>query len=79
MKWQQKHDILDLQFNVRPDKYKSTKCIDHLFGRAHKRKTRATTDRFTQLELKLHRQKSASMVEVEIENELGISSHIDTI
>ena len=26
------------------DKYKSTKCIGHLFGRGRKTKTRATTD-----------------------------------
>ena len=61
------------------DKYKSTKCIGHLFGRGHKRKTRATTDRLIQRKLKLVRRKSASMVKIEIENKLGISLHVDTI
>ena len=37
------------------DKYKSTKCIDHLFGLGAKRKTRATTDRLIQHKLKLDR------------------------
>ena len=61
------------------DKYKSTKCISHLFGRAHIWKTRATTDRLIQRKLKLVRRKSASMVKAEIENELGISLHVETI
>ena len=61
------------------DKYKSTKCIGNLFGRGRKRKTRATTDRLIQRKLKLIRRKSASMVKIEIENELGISLHIDTL
>ena len=51
------------------DKYKSTKCIGHLFGRTYKRKTRVTTDR----------RKSASTVKVKIQNELRISLHVDTI
>ena len=57
------------------DKYKSTKCIDHLFGLVRKRKT----DRLIQRKLKFHRRKSPSMVKVEIENERGISSCVDTI
>ena len=61
------------------DKYKSTKCIGHLFGRGRKRKTRTTTDRLIQRKLKLVPRKSASMVKIEIENELGISLHFDTI
>ena len=61
------------------DKYRSTKCIAHLFGRGRKRKTRATTDRLIQHKLKLVRRKSVSMVKTEIENELEISLHIDTI
>ena len=59
------------------DKYKSTKYIGNLFGRARKRKTRVTTDRLIQRKLKLVRRKSASMVKIEIENELGISLHVD--
>ena len=61
------------------DKHKSTKCIGHLFGCARKRKIRTTTDRLIQRKLKLVRRKSASMVKIEIENELGISLHFDTI
>ena len=62
------------------DKYKSTKCIGHLFERGRsKRKPRATTDRLIQCRLNLNRQKSASTVKVEIENERGISLYVDTI
>ena len=61
------------------DKYKSTKCIGHLFRRACKRKARTTTDRLIQRKLKLVRLKSASMGKIEIENELGISLHVDAI
>jgi transposase len=61
------------------NKYKSTKCIGNLFGHGRKRKTRVTTDRLIQRKLKLDRRKSASMVKIEIENELGISLHVDTI
>ena len=57
------------------DKYKSTECIGHLFGRGRKRKT----NRLIQRKLKLVRRKSASMVKIEIENERGISLHVDTI
>ena len=45
------------------DKYKSTKCIDHLFGHAGRRKT----NRLIQRKLKLDRRKSASTVKAEIE------------
>ena len=63
------------------DKYKSTKCISQLFGCVRKRKTRATIDQLIQRKLKLVRRKLASMVKIEIENELGIgiSLHVDTI
>ena len=61
------------------DKYKSTKCIDNLFGCDRKRKTRATKDRLIQRKLKLYRQKSASTVKIGTENELGILLHVDTI
>ena len=62
------------------DKYKSTKCIGHLFGRARsKRKTGVTTDRLIQRKLELNQQNSVSTVKVEFENERGISSHVDTI
>ena len=61
------------------DKYKPAKYIGNLFGRGRKRKTRATTDRLIQRQIKPVRQKSASMVKIEGENELGISLHVDTI
>ena len=61
------------------EKQKSTKCIGNLFGRARRRKTTATTDRLIQRKVKLDRRKSASVATVEIENELGISLHVDTI
>ena len=44
--------------------------------RARRRKT---TDRLIQCKVKLNRRKSASTVKVEIENELGISLHVNTI
>ena len=44
-----------------------------------KENNRATTNRLIQRKLKLVRRKSASMVKIEIENELGISLHVDTI
>ena len=61
------------------EKYKSTKCRGNLFGRGRRRETTATTDRLIQRKVKLDRRKSASAVKVEIENELGISLHDDTI
>ena len=61
------------------DKYKSTKCIGHLVGRARKMKTRATTDRLIQRKFKLDQRKSISIVKVKIEDERGISLYIDTI
>ena len=61
------------------DKYKSTKCIGHLFGCDRIKKTRATTDPLIQRKIKLDRRKSAYTVKVEIENERGISLHVDTI
>ena len=50
-----------------------------LFGCARRRKTIATTDRLIQRKVNLDRRKSASAVKVEIENELGISLHVDTV
>ena len=44
-----------------------------------KEKTKSITDRLVQHKLKFDRRKSASIVKVEIENELGISLHVDTI
>ena len=64
---------LTVQYMI--DNYKSTKYIGHLFGRGRKRKT----NRLIQRKLKLCRRKSASMVKIEIENELEISLHVNTI
>ena len=61
------------------DEYKSTKCIDHLFGRDRKMKTRTTTDRLIQRKLKFDRRKSPSTVKVDIENERRILLQVDTI
>ena len=61
------------------EKEKSTKCIGNLFGHGRRRKTTAITDRLIHHKVKLDRRKSASVVKVEIENELGISLHVDTI
>ena len=61
------------------NKYNSKQCIGHLFGRGRTRKTRTATDRLIPYKLKFYRRKSASTVKVEIENELGISLHVDTI
>ena len=48
----------------------------NLFPRAPKRKT---TDRLIQRKVKLDRRKSASAMKVEIENQLRISLHVETI
>ena len=63
------------------EKLKSTKCIGNLFGRGRRTKTTGIIDRLIQRKVKLDRQKSASPVKAEIENELGISIHVhvDTI
>ena len=60
-------------------KYKQTKCIVNLFGRGRKRKTTAAVDRIIQRKIKVDRRKSASTVKGEVEKELGISLHANTI
>lgn len=60
-------------------KYKKTKCIVNLFGRGRKRKTTPAVDRIIQRKIKTDRRKSASAVKSEIEKELGISLHANTI
>ncbi|CAF1516125.1 unnamed protein product, partial [Rotaria sordida] len=60
-------------------KYKQTKCISNLFGSGGKRKTTAATDRFIVRKIKINRRKSADMVKDEIEFELEISLHANTI
>ena len=74
-KYQQKHYFHELQFSIW-SKNRNQQCLGNLFGPGHRRKT---TDRLIQRKFKLDRQKSASAVKVEIENELGISLHVDTI
>ena len=61
------------------EKYKSTKYVGNLFGRGRRRKTTAATNQLIQRKVKLDRRKSASAVKIEIENELGISLHVDAI
>ena len=61
------------------EKYKSAKSIGNLFGRGRRRKPTAITDRLIQRKVKPDRRKSASAVKIEIENEVGISLHDDTI
>ena len=58
------------------DKYKSTKCVAHLFGCA---RSKTKTGRLIQRKLKLDRRTSLYMVKIEIENERGISWYVDTI
>lgn len=60
-------------------KYKQTKCIGNLFGRGRKRKTTATTDSLIVRKIKANRRISAHAVKTEIENELGIALHTNTI
>ena len=60
-------------------KYKQTKCILTLSGRGRKRKTTASVDRIIQRKIKLDRRKSASTVKAEIEKELGVIVHANTI
>ena len=60
-------------------KHKKIKYIGNLFGRGRKRKTRAVIDRLIIQRFKVDRRKSASAVNGEIEKELGIVLHVDTI
>ena len=60
-------------------KYKQTKCILNHSGRGRKRKTTASADRIIQRKIKLDRRKSAPTVKTEIEKELGIIVHANTI
>ena len=59
-------------------KYKKTKCIGNLFGRGRKRTT-AITDRLIIRRFKVDRRKSVFAAKGEIEKELGIALHVDTI
>ena len=59
--------------------YKRTKCILNLSGRGRKRKTTASVDRIIQRKIKLDRQKSAPTVKAEIEKELVVIVHANTI
>ena len=60
-------------------KYKQTKYILNLLGRGRKRKTTASVDRIIQRKIKLDRRKSALTVKAEIEKELGVFVHANTI
>lgn len=61
------------------EKYKKTKCIANLSGRGRKRKTTAAVDRIIQRKIKVDRRKSASAVKSEIEKELSVSLHANTV
>jgi len=60
-------------------KYKQTKCISNLSGRGRKRKTTAHVDRVIQRKIKADRRKSAAKVKIEIEKELGVCIHENTV
>jgi transposase len=60
-------------------KYKKTKCILNMSGRVRKRKTTAVVDRIIQRKVKVDRRKSASIVKMEIEKELGVLVHANTV
>ena len=62
-------------------RYKKTKCILNMKGRGRKRKrkTTATVDRFIQRKIKFDRRNSALSVKVELENELGVIIHANTV
>ena len=61
------------------EKYKKTKCIINLSGRGRKRKTTSAVDRIIQRKIKTDRRKSASKVKNEVENELGVVIHTNTV
>lgn len=60
-------------------RYKETKCILNKKGRGRKRKTSAAVDRIIQRKIKADRRKSASSVKEELEKELGITIHANTV
>ena len=60
-------------------KYKKTRCVLNLSGRGRKRKTTAAVDRIIQRKIKVDRRKSASKVKMEIEKELGVFVHANTV
>ena len=51
----------------------------NLSGRGRKRKTTASADRILQRKIKLDRRKSAPTVKAEMEKELGVIVHANTI
>ena len=60
-------------------KYKATKCIGNLFGRARKTKTNAATDRMIVRKIKSNGRISAHVVKAEIVVELGMTLNANTI
>ena len=60
-------------------RYKETKCIANLAGRGRKRKTAPIVDRAIQRKIKVDRRKSASSVKMEIERELNVIVHTNTV
>lgn len=61
------------------NRYKKTKCVLNMKGRGRKRKTTAAVDRIIQRKIKADRRKSASAVKNELEKEIGIVIHPNTI
>ena len=61
------------------EKYKKTKCVLNLKGRGRKRKTTTAVDRIIQRKIKVDRRKSASVVKEELEKELGVIIHPNTV
>ncbi|CAF1541910.1 unnamed protein product [Rotaria magnacalcarata] len=60
-------------------RYKTTKCILNVKGQGRKRKTTAGVDRIIQRKIKVDRRKSALSVKLELEKELGVKIHANTV
>ena len=60
-------------------KYKQTKCILNLGSRPKTKNYTASVDRIIQRKIKLDRRKSVPTVKAEIEKELGVIVHANTI
>ncbi|CAF1527135.1 unnamed protein product [Adineta ricciae] len=78
-------DIVDKVLIPRPtivsivQKYKKSKCVLNISGRGRKRKTTVAVDRIIRRKIKVDRRKSATAVKIEIEKELGVVIHANTV
>ena len=61
------------------EKYKKTKCVLNMKGRGRKRKTTTAVDRIIQRKIKVDRRKSAPTVTQELEKELAVTIHPNTV